>query len=71
MTEYQIVYTINGEGYTKDLPWIFAETREPKMISVLLDDVIKYLNIHSKSYEVWVVSREVTEWTRVDPETLT
>lgn len=65
MTEYRIVYTINDQG-----PWIFDATKDHSEVRALLDEAHEYLAKHSHGtvYEIWVVAREISEWTRVDNE---
>lgn len=69
MTEYRIVYTINGQGYTKTDPWIFDATKDRSEVRALLDEAHEYLAKHG-TYEIWVTAREISEWTwtRVDNE---
>jgi hypothetical protein len=65
MKEYQICYTINDKGYTRDLPWIYDLAQSEEEAKSMLEEAHIYLSYYN-SYSVWVNVRQVTDWTRVD-----
>jgi hypothetical protein len=69
MIEYRVVYRVNGEGYTKELPWVDCETTDEKYALERLDGLKTFHKefLHqSFQCEEWIEARKITEWTRVD-----
>jgi hypothetical protein len=66
MTEYQVVYTINGEGYTNDLPWIDTRTDDLEEAKSILKILKAANDSFSKMHEEWIEVRQVTSWSRLD-----
>ena len=66
MKEYQVVYLIEGKGYTKDLPWIDVVTDDFGDAQTALKDLKDYHELCSYGSEEWIEEREVTEWRRCD-----
>lgn len=63
--EYMVVYTINGQGYTRDLPWVDKTTDD----EVEAQNDLAMLKVANDSFgrvhEEWIMWREVGEWQRL------
>ena len=70
MKEYMICYTINGQGYTKNEPWIDTRTEDPEEARQSYNDFLEYLIEYHPLHEVWIESRNIGPWERLDPTTL-
>lgn len=68
--EYMICYTVNGQGYTKDEPWIDTTTEDVKELVELYKDFVVYMVQYQPVHEIWIECREIGPWQRVDPATL-
>lgn len=66
MEQYRICYTVNGEGYTKVDPWIYDVTHNVDDATELLAEALDWAYKLYSDYDVWVESREVTPWQKVD-----
>jgi hypothetical protein len=64
--EYRIVYTINGQGFTKDEPWIDEVTDDETVAVDLLGSLYDYNQAQYAEHEEWIEVREVTDWQRTD-----
>lgn len=69
MQEFEVVYTVDGKGYTKDLPWLDSRHTDEKaaqQAAETLNDWFIYRNY--LSHNIWINVRNVTEWVPLEPK---
>lgn len=70
MIEYRIMYTVNGKGYTKTDAWIHDTTNSLALVVEYVEECHEWLTPYG-THDVWVESRRVEPWERVDVDSLT
>jgi hypothetical protein len=64
--EYRIVYTINGQGFTNDEPWVDEFVYDETEAIDLLGSLHDYNRANYAEHEEWIEVRDVTDWQRTD-----
>lgn len=62
MYEYKTVYTVDGEGYTKEKPWLDYygdDLHDAQQAQRELESTRNFGKV-----DVWIERREVSEWQR-------
>jgi hypothetical protein len=70
MKEYVINYTVNGKGFSQELPWIFDLVYNAQEARQAYQDAVDYLQQYNQA-DVWVEARQVGSWERLDPDPMT
>lgn len=67
MQEYRVSYTQGGKGYSNLLPWIWSSSFDPGEALDELKEAREWLDARYNVWEAWVETREITDWSRIDP----
>jgi hypothetical protein len=64
--QYRVVYTLSGEGYTKEHPWIYDNADSKEEAIELMAEADEWISANYRDYEVWIEEGEKPAWHRVD-----
>jgi hypothetical protein len=66
MKQYRVVYTVNGQGYTKSDPWIYDNAETVQAAIKTITEANNWLSKNYQEFEVWVEEGDLPAWRRVD-----